>query len=51
MFMSGSQLKPIRIFNALGARNFFNWMPDPTYLKIQYRLALGKKLDLDHPVT
>lgn len=49
--MSGKGIKPIQIFNALGARNFFNWMPDPLYLKIQYRLAMHKKLDLEHPVT
>ena len=27
------------------------WMPDRTYLKLTYRLKLGKKLDLDCPRT
>lgn len=49
--MSGRKIRPITIFNALGSRNFFNWMSDERYLKIQYRLAMHKKLDLKHPVS
>lgn len=49
--MSGRKWRLISVFNALGARRFFNWIPDETYLKIQYRLALGKKLDLANPVS
>ena len=49
--MSGGKWRPIAVFNALGARKVFNWMPDEMYLKIQYRLALHKKLDLKNPVT
>ena len=49
--MSGGKWRPIAVFNALGARKAFNWMSDEMYLKIQYRLALHKKLDLKNPVT
>lgn len=49
--MSGGKWKPIAVYNALGARKVFNWMPDEMYLKIQYWLALHKKLDLKNPVT
>jgi len=49
--MSGRKIRPITIFNALGSRNFFNWMSDERYLKIQYSLAMHKKLDLEHPVS
>ena len=38
-------------FNALAIRKFFNWMPDDVFLRIQYRLALHKKLNLKKPVT
>ncbi len=47
--MSGKKLRPINVFNALAARKFFNWMPDSLYLRIQFRLAMKKKLDLTHP--
>lgn len=43
--------RPSRVFNALAARRCFNWMSDETCLKIQYRLSLGKKLNLKNPVT
>ena len=49
--MSRHGFRPIDVFNALGIRNYLNWMPDIMYLKIQYRLALHKKLNLDTPVT
>ena len=49
--MSDGKWSPIAVFNALGARKVFNWMPDEMYLKIQYRLALHKRLDLKNPVT
>lgn len=49
--MSAGKWRPIAVFNALGARKVFNWMPDEMYLKIQYRLALHKRLDLKNPVT
>lgn len=39
------------IFLALGGRGFFNWLSDERYLKIAYRLNLGKKLDLHNPQT
>lgn len=43
--------RPIRYFNALANRQLLNWMPDELYLKIQYRLAMGKKLNLKNPTT
>lgn len=37
------------VFLALGGRGYFNWMSDERYLKIAYRLNIGKKLDLKNP--
>ena len=41
--------KPSLIFFSLGIRGFFNWLPDDVYLKIAYRIRMGKKLDLNNP--
>lgn len=30
---------------------WFNWMDDATYLKMRYRLEMGRSLDLDNPKT
>ncbi|MFW6015505.1 MAG: ATP-grasp fold amidoligase family protein [bacterium] len=40
---------PQYLFLTLGHRGFFNWMKDETYIKIAYRLKMGKKLNLDAP--
>ena len=40
-----------RGFMYLARRNFFDWMPDDLYLKICFKCHLGKKLDLNNPVT
>lgn len=42
---------PYRLFIALSARGFFNWMEDESYLRLKYRLRFGKKLDLKNPQT
>lgn len=42
---------PALLFLTLGQRGFFNWMSDEQYLKIAYRIRMGKKLDLDNPKT
>lgn len=49
--MSERRLTPLSIFNGLAARKFFNWIPDECYLKIQFRLALKEKLNLENPKT
>ena len=49
--MDKRKLRPIAIFNGLAAAKCFNWIPDDTYLKIQYRLAMHKRLNLDNPTT
>lgn len=36
-------------FLALGGKGFFNWMSDEAYLRVAYRLNIGKKLNLDNP--
>lgn len=36
---------------SLGHRGFLNWINDATYLRIAYFLTMGKKLNLDNPVT
>lgn len=42
---------PGLLFISLGHRGWFHWMDDETYLNIAYRIKMGKKLDLDPPVT
>ena len=42
---------PYKIIKHLGGLGFFKWIPDETYLKMCYRGAFGKKLDLDNPQT
>lgn len=42
---------PKLLFMTLGQRGFFNWMDDKTYLKIAYKMKMGKKLNLNSPVT
>lgn len=38
-------------FMFLSNRGFFNRMSDETYLKLRYNCIMGKKLNLDNPVT
>lgn len=42
---------PALLFLTLGRRGFFNWMDDETYLRIAYRIRMGKKLNLNLPTT
>ncbi len=42
---------PFLFFLSLGHRGFFKWISDEKYLKIAYRIRIGKKLNLDHPTT
>ena len=42
---------PFRLFMTFGHRGWFNWMSDETYLKIAYRIAMGKSLPLESPQT
>ncbi len=42
---------PLKIFFSLGHRGLLNWMSDETYLKIGYRIRMGKRLNLDNPQT
>ena len=41
--------KPTFLFLTLGHRGFFNWLNDEKYLKIAYKISMGKSLDLVHP--
>ena len=36
---------------SLGSHGLLNWVPDEVYLKMFYRGAMGKRLDLDNPRT
>ena len=38
-------------FGYLNQLGFYRWMSDEKFLKYAYRVHLGKKLDLEHPVT
>lgn len=40
---------PSLLFLTLGHRGFFNWMPDSLYLRIAYRIKMGKRLHLENP--
>lgn len=42
---------PGLLFISFGHRGWFHWMDDETYLKIAYRIKMGKKLNLNPPVT
>ena len=43
--------KPTFLFLTFGHRGFFNWLNDEKYLKIAYKISMGKSLDLEHPKT
>lgn len=43
--------KPEALFSILGARGYLNWLSDEAYIKMEYRLKMKKKLDLDNPST
>ncbi len=40
---------PYILFASLDRRNMINWLDDKTYLKLMYRAATGRKLDLRTP--
>lgn len=42
---------PRLLFLTLGHRGFFNWMNDEQYLKIAFKIRMGRKLVLDNPQT
>lgn len=42
---------PKKILIYLSDQGFFDWMDDAAYLQLIYRLKMGKKLNLDNPVT
>lgn len=42
---------PFHLFMAFGHREWLNWMNDEAYLKIAYRICMGKKLNLDAAKT
>lgn len=39
------------LFITMGHRGFFHWMSDEQYLKIAYRIKVGKRLNLNPPRT
>lgn len=43
--------QPSLLFLTFGHRGFFNWMSDIQYLRIAYQIEMGKKLNLDTPIT
>lgn len=43
--------KPSLLFLTFGHKGFFNWMDDEKYLKIAYKIRMGKELNLQHPKT
>ena len=43
--------KPGRLLRMLGSKGLLNWMPDKMYVKLQFRLSMGRRLDLEAPKT
>ncbi len=41
--------KPSLLFLTLGHRGVFNWMSDEQYLKIAFRIKMGRALNLENP--
>lgn len=42
---------PKKIIEIAGYKGLFNWMPDKSYLKLMYYLKLGKRLNLNNPLS
>ena len=42
---------PFLLFISLGHKGCFNWISDETYLKLVFRIKMGKKLNLKNPQT
>lgn len=42
---------PGKLVKPLGNIGLFNWMPDKMYLKMLYYCEMGRKLDLDNPIS
>ena len=49
--MNLKYLNPVNLVRPLGSRGYLNWMPDAMYLKLCYRSAFHRKLDLSNPKT
>ena len=43
--------RPVYLLTSPASRGYLNWVPDKVYLKILYRLWVGKKLNLKNPTT
>lgn len=42
---------PLKIINYFGSKGKFRYIPDKVYLKIIYRVRMGKKLNIEDPKT
>lgn len=42
---------PGKVFYSLGYRGYFKWLSDEKYLKLIYKMEMGKKLNIDNPKT
>lgn len=42
---------PYKIVDYFGSRGRLKWIPDKPYLKIVYRARMGRKLNIENPVT
>ena len=43
--------KPGKSYLIFAARGFLNWMPDSLYIRMAFRLSIGRKLNLKNPQT
>ena len=42
---------PYQLTSYLGNKGYINWLPDHIYLKLLYKGKMGKKLNLENPIT
>ena len=42
---------PLLLIESLGYRGWFNWLNDKAYMKMLYKIRIGKKLNLQNPKT
>lgn len=49
--LKGYLKKPKKIYAYFGDRGLLRWMSDKAYLKLAFRMEMGKKLDLENPKT
>lgn len=50
-YLKAVRKRPLCLFLPMFQSNLLRWIPDERYLKMEYRVIMGKKLHLDPPIT